>query len=384
MKILHVLASSDRADGGAVQAVMDMAPFQVKKGAEVTIFAPGADGVEMCYITETGVNLKIFPKTRMSKYWFGFSLPLMRALFREVPQFDMVHTHGTWYFPQFIAYWAAKKAQTPLIASTHGELSDVRLRYRAFKKKIYSAVIQKKILREAAAVHALSPKEAEDIMNYAPANKLVIIPNGVDSDCFEQVSAQVSSGEQYAGLNDKKIILFLGRIEEGKGLDLLARSAGILHRKRDDMHLLIAGPDNWGYGSVVRQILQEEGVLSRVTFTGLLTGQKKLEALGHADMFVLPSKSEGFSIALLEAMACGLPVIISRQCNFPEVEEKGCGIVIDTDAGELSEAISVLLDDPGLSKEMGARGKQLVRESYTLGTIADEMINAYKEVIDSQ
>ncbi len=384
MKILHVLASSDRADGGAVQAVMDMAPFQVKKGAEVTIFAPGSDGTEMCFIAETGVNLKIFPKNRMSRFWLGYSLPLMRALFREVPEFDIVHTHGTWYFPQFIAYWAAKKARTPVIASVHGELCDVKLTYRSFKKKIYSAVIQKKILREASAVHALSQKEAEDIMNYAPNNKLVIIPNGVDFNCFEQIPTHGSPGEQYARLKDKKVILFLGRIAEVKGLDLLARSAGVLHRKRDDVHLLITGPDNWGYGVMVKQILQEEGILDRVTFTGLLTGQKKHEVLNLADMFVLPSRSEGFSVAVLEAMACGLPVIISRQCNFPEVEEKGCGRVIDTDAGELSEAIAVLLDDPKLSKEMGALGKQLVRESYTLDTIADEMISAYREVITSQ
>ena len=307
----------------------------------------------------------------------------MRTLFREVYEFDIVHTHGTWYFPQFIAYWAAKRSRTPLIASIHGELSDVRLSYRSFKKKIYSALIQKKILREASGVHALSQKEAQDIMNYAPNNRVIIIPNGVDCDCLEKVPSHGSLGEHYTRIKDKKVILFLGRIEEGKGLDLLARSAGILCRKRHDVHFLIAGPDNWGYGVVLKHIVKEEGVLDNVTFTGLLTGQEKHEALAISDIFVLPSRSEGFSVAVLEAMACGLPVIISRQCNFPEVGEKGCGRVINMDAEELSEALAVLLDDPGLLKEMGFLGKQLVRKSFALDTISDQMLSAYREVTAS-
>ena len=350
----------------------------------MTIFAPGPYDAGISSITEMGVNLKIFPRNGLSGFWFGASLPLMKALFREVSQFDIVHTHGTWYFPQFIAYWAAKKSRVPLIASVHGELSDVRLSYGLFKKKIYSAVIQKKIIREASAVHALSRKESEDIMDYISRNSRVfIIPNGVDFNCLEKLPTHECPGEQYVGLKGKKVILFLGRIEEGKGLDLLARSTGILCRQRDDVHLLLAGPDNWGYGVVVKKILQEEGTPDRVTFTGLLTGKKKYEALAIAHVFVLPSRSEGFSVAVLEAMACGLPVIISRQCNFQEVEDRGCGRVIDTDAGEISDAIAALLDNPGLSKEMGFLGQQLVRESYSLDTIADKMIKAYREVIAS-
>jgi len=113
----------------------------------------------------------------------------------------------------------------------------------------------------------------------------------------------------------------------------------------------------------------------------MLTGNEKLAALSRADIFVLSSYSEGFSMSILEAMACGLPVVITKQCNFPEVEGIGAGKIIDADANHLSEALIELLDNPELCKDMGDRGKRLVMEKYTWDKVADQMIAAYEEIL---
>jgi glycosyltransferase involved in cell wall biosynthesis len=141
--------------------------------------------------------------------------------------------------------------------------------------------------------------------------------------------------------------------------------------------LVIAGPDEDGYQAKVQGMLQAEGVLNKTIFTGLLTGYDKLAVLARADLFVLPSYSEGFSMAVLEALACGLPVIITRPCNFPEVAEAMAGEVIEPDVEQLTMAFSRLLDNAQLRFQMGQNGRRLISERYTWDRIAEQMIEFY-------
>jgi len=125
-------------------------------------------------------------------------------------------------------------------------------------------------------------------------------------------------------------------------------------------------------------------IVEKVTFTGMLTGKEKLAALSRADIFVLPSYSEGFSMAILEALAWGLPVIITHQCHFPEVAEVRAGIVIDPDSAQLAEAMIELLDNPKLCEEMGNNGRRLVIERFTWDKIANQMIELYQRVLKGE
>jgi glycosyltransferase involved in cell wall biosynthesis len=383
MKVLHVLASSDRADGGAVQVVMELAPFLSKKGLGVTIFAPQSRGGETGSKRCQGVDTVLFSTSAFSRLWLGHSRSLTQALFRQVPSFDLIHMHGLWYYPQFIAYRAAMSAKKPFIITVHGELNANKMRFSRLKKRIYSAVIQKKILEQASAIHAVSEQEAEAIRNFTVNKKIFVLRNGLDPKKFDRDTGSTNAGLEdfYSQRKDKKIILFLGRIDEAKGLKILAQAMGKIRKQRDDILLLIAGPDNWGYRPKLVKTLREEGIFDKVVFTGMLDEGEKILALKHATIFALPSYSEGFSIAVLEAMACGLPVIITRQCNFPEVEKEQCGRVIDVDAGQLSRALLELLNNPELAAEMGMNGRRLVRKYYSLDTIADKLIETYEKAL---
>ena len=183
-------------------------------------------------------------------------------------------------------------------------------------------------------------------------------------------------------MKDKKIVLFLGRINWIKGLDILVKAYSMLAKKRSNVHLLIVGSDEEGYGEKVRGWLKDESVSERVTFTGMLSGREKLEAFAGSDVFVLPSYSENFGMAAVEAMACNLPIIISNQVGiYKEVESAKAGLIIHTDYNELYDATWKILNNKQESLEMGRRGRKLVEEQFSIEKVADKMIKAFKEII---
>ena len=208
----------------------------------------------------------------------------------------------------------------------------------------------------------------------------MVAPLGVDVDrsIERRPDAFASTWPETVG---KKVILFFGRLNFKKGLDILARAFGRLARRRDDVVLVVAGPDTEGYGAKVRGWLEDEGVLDRTLFTGMLTGARKSAALSGATLFVLPSYSENFGIAVVEAMAAGQPVVISRHVNIcREVADAEAGLVVNTDADEVANAMETLLDDPALAERMGLNGKRLVRDCFTWDSAGPRLMDLYRRV----
>ena len=384
MKVLHVVASLSPTWGGPVPAVKGLTEAMAKKGLSVTVFAPVVQDSSHGVIQLEGVRVALFKQNLLSKIWRAYSSELAKALYREIEGFDLVHIHEIWHHPHFAAYRAARKAKKPFIITVHGALEPWCLNYKALKKRIYAVLIQRRTLNRAAAIHAITQEEVEHIRAFGVDSPIFTIPNGIDSEEFSELPPREELEKLYPELQGKKVVLFLGRIHPIKGLDLLARAFGQVARGCKDVHLLIVGPDEGGYRGEVERLLASEGVIEEVTFTGMLTGKEKLAALSRADIFVLPSYSEGFSMAILEALACGLPVITTRQCHFPEVAEARAGIVIDPDAAQLAGAMVEFMDDSKLREEMGSNGRRLVMERFTWDKIADQMIGLYQRVLKGE
>lgn len=384
MKILHVATSLSPVWGGPTKVVTELSEALIQKGLEVSIFSPVQKEDESKIMRPRGVNPYLFPQSALSKCWPGYSSALARAVRQQVANFDIIHIHEIWHHPHFAAYKAAKFARKYFIVTIHGALEPWCLNHKAFKKIIYSNLIQKRILREAAGIHAITEEEIKNISNFVDNKNIFLVPNGLNLEEFKNLPDKERFENLYPVVKGKKIILFLGRLHPKKGLDLLAKAFGTILKNKDDIELVIAGPDNIDYSDQIIKILKAENAINNTTFTGMLTGNEKLAALSAADIFVLPSYSEGFSISVLEAMACGLPVVITKQCNFPEVEKVGAGKVIDADAGCLSKVLIELLDNPGLCKVLGDNGKRLVMRKFTWDKVADKMINAYKEILKDQ
>ena len=208
-----------------------------------------------------------------------------------------------------------------------------------------------------------------------------MVPNGLDTEEFADLPAKGTFRAQHPEIGDRPIILFLGRLNFKKGLDLLAPAFGQVLAAGHDAHLVIAGPDD-DMADKTRGWLSAAGALERTTFTGTITGDEKLSALADAAMFVLPSYSENFGIAVAEAMACGLPVVISDAVNiWPEVKSAGAGLVGPCDPAATARNMIEILENPERAAEMAAHGVQLVRERYSWDGIAPLLEKAYEDVL---
>ncbi len=384
MKVLHVLPSLSPGWGGPVAVVADLARALRQQGVTSTVFAATGRRVGGNHVPIDGTATRLFPTGPLALVWTGHSPTMARALRLAAAHHDLVHIHELWHYPGYAAARAAWKVGRPYMVTVHGGLGPVALGRKALRKSLYMATFQRRILVGAAVLQAFTEAEAGHIRQHVPGAAVAVIPNGVRPEAFDDLPVGADFPGNGGDLSGKRVVLFLGRVHPGKGLDILARAFAQVARQRPDARLVIAGPDEGGYSARVQSILRKGRVLDRASFTGMLTGPHRLAALARADVFVLPSYFEGFSMAVLEALACGLPVVISRQCNFPEVAQAGAGLVIDTDAGQLAQALAQLLDAaPEQRRDMGERGRRLVRERYTWDAIAARMADLYRQVVEA-
>jgi len=176
------------------------------------------------------------------------------------------------------------------------------------------------------------------------------------------------------------VVLFMGRLDAVKGLDILIPAFARASGSRDDLFLVIAGPDR-GYGTEAARLIRKAGLSHRSAMVGTLHGDHRLAALARADVFVLPSYSEGFSVAVLEALATGCPVVITQECNFPEVAAAGAGLVVEPETGQVADALARILDRPELAHQMRANARALIEERYTWDRIAALFADMYRSIL---
>ncbi len=312
----------------------------------------------------------------------GHLSPLACALRRKIPASDLVHIHSLYLFHDLVAGHYCRRYGIPYLIRPHGTLDPFIHRRHRGRKRLMEYCFENRNIRGAAALHFTTAQEAELAAPYAFGTPGLVVPLGVSQDEFASMPEPGSFRRQHPEIGDSRIILFFGRINFKKGLDILAQAFGTVARRRQDVHLVIAGPDNEGWGGRVRTWLEEEGMAARTTFTGMLLGPQRLAVLRDASLFALPSYSENFGLAVVEAMAAGLPVIISDQVNiWQEVETGGAGRVIPCDAAALAEQILDLLDHPEAAAQMGRKGRALVQERFQWPQVGRSLAEAYARII---
>ena len=387
MKILHVISSLAPRYGGPPKACWEMARAVAQLGHEVSIYTTNQDGPgELAVplgqpVWQEGVEIRYFP-IQPPRFW-GTSLPLALGLRHKVPASDLVHIHSLYFFHSLVAGHYCRQNAIPYLVRPHGTLDPFIYRRHRWRKRLVEHLFEHRNIRRAAALHFTTAEEQALAAPYTFDTPGLVVPLGIGADEFAAMPEPGSFRRRHPEIGDKRIILFFGRVNFKKGLDILAKAFGAVARRRQDVHLVIAGPDNEGWGARVRTWLGEEGVLGRTTFTGMLLGPDKLAVLRDASMFVLPSYSENFGLAVIETMAAGLPVIISDKVNiWREVESAGAGKVIPCEAGKLTEAILDLLDKPEMARQMGQQGQALVRDEFQWPDIAVRLQETYAILID--
>ena len=328
--------------------------------------------------SEIGKRCSVVTFPRGRARWM-FDRRLQDGLRDVIGRADGLHIHGIWEEHCAAAAAHAQSLERPYIVSAHGMLESWAIRDKGFKKLIYSTLVERNNLARAVCLRALTRTEVWDYRRLGLTNPVALIPNGVD------VPAHADGRElmvRFPQFENKRLVLYMGRFHHKKGLDLLCRAWSRINRGSHDAHLVLAGHDAGQTAAKTHKLVEELGIAGSVTFTGMLAGSLKWSALAAATLFVLPSRSEGFSLAVLEAMGMGVPSILTRACNFPEIEQLACGWVVDPDEEQIREALlQALSASSSVLDAMRAKGRELVRTRYQWSLIGTQMAQVYDWIL---
>lgn len=402
MKIVYALLGYKPAWnlGGPIHATAAAAERLVARGHQVTVIASNSNLTEdlACPtdrpIDVDGVEVWYFRREEPIQRWLPF-IPylsksvgflycprLKRALEDIIPAADVVDVQTPFVYPTLATARAALRYGKPLFYHQHGALLPTHLGFRAWKKEIYIRLFERPIMERARQLIALTEAERAAYGRWVDT-RCVVVPNGVDVPrALDRAAAGEEVRAELGIAPEATVVLFLGRLHPWKGADRLIDAFLKVRPRHPEAVLVVAGPDEWGLGASLRNRLAEGDEGRTVLFPGVVTGRTKAALLARANLFCLPSMGEGFSIAILEAMAHGTPVMVSPECGFPSIDRVGAGVTVARDVASIADGLDRLLGDPEGLRKMGIAARQEVVEHYSWDRITEQLIEVYQDGID--
>jgi glycosyltransferase involved in cell wall biosynthesis len=369
VRIGLLTAHASRRAAGIWVSVAQLGKALAERGLDVEIFGIADDRSATDHAGWNGPPLNLQP-ARGSEA-FGYAPRLARTLRDRRP--SLLHANGLWMYPSLASFRWSRRAGRPYLVSPHGMLDPWAISQAVWKKRLAGWWFEEAHLKGAVCLHALTEAEARAIRAYGLENPICVVPNGIALP-KETISARPA----WAGAagHGRKILLFLGRLHPKKGLETLlaawqdVRSTAIAR----DWILVIAGWDQGGRARQLERMAEARALGNTVRLVGPQFDRDKAASFACADAFVLPSLSEGLPIAVLEAWAYGLPVLMTEACNLPEGFAAGAALPIGTDRAGIARGLRQLfaLSDAE-RREMGARGRALVRERFTWRSVGEQM-----------
>jgi glycosyltransferase involved in cell wall biosynthesis len=304
---------------------------------------------------------------------------MARWLRRHVRDYDIVHTHGLFSFAPLAAAWHARATRVPYVMRPAGVLDTWGMQNKSRVIKATSVrLVEGPLLRSAAAVHFMTQLEETRAATLSLPIRPVILPLG-----FELNSANDKVVQPIDDLNigTKRVILYLARIHPVKCVDMLLRAYASLPNRASTV-LLIAGDGDPQLVASLKQLAAELGLAESVRWLGFATGARKRALLALARFFVLPSASENFGVAVVEAMDAELPVIVTRGCGLADFVAKArAGLVTDGTVEGLRAALAQMLADDHFARAMGAAGRQAVGRELSLDAFGNRLESLYRGIL---
>ena len=389
MKVLHVIPSIAKVKGGPTQIILEMVKALRECGVDAEIVTTDDNGDQRFdlplrqRLEYEQVPVWFLPRFSPPLRDFIFSPELTGWLWRYLANYDILQTHYLFSFAPTCAAAIARQQKIPYIVTPYGMLTPWALSHQHLKKQIYST-IERHNLNQAVAIHCSTPEESQDVRNFQVTTPSFIVPYGVHLPT-PQSQAKQHLRRAYGIPETTPIILFFSRLHPKKRPDLLLGALNQLASQNHDFHLLMAGSGDPEYLSYLTNLVSSLGLQSQTSMTGFVTGQKKDLLLQGSDLFVLPSFSENFGIAVAEAMAAGLPVIITPGVQIaPEVADENAGLIVEGEVDAVADAMLKLLDSPELRYKLGENGKRLVRHRYCWSAIAQNLSFVYAALLQKQ
>jgi glycosyltransferase involved in cell wall biosynthesis len=384
LRVLHVISSMSPLRGGPTVAVHNM--LRAYRGREISadVVTTDDDGgaarrdVALNRFVELeGQRVRYFPRQTLK---YAFSAPLRKWLRANIEHYDLVHTHELFTFAPLVAARLARAAGIPYMMTPHGALDTWGMRNKSRLVKATSIrLVEGPLMASAAAINFMTPLEQSRAEQHGLSFRPLVLPVGV-VDLEEPEDGPL---EPIAGLptDGRRTVLFLARIHPIKCVDVLLRAyAGLEER---ESVLIIAGGGDPLLVASLQRLANELGLGERVRWLGFVNGANKRWLLSRASLFVLPSASENYGIAAIEAMNSGLPVIVSSGCGLADfvIRNRG-GTVTDGSVAGLRSALEALLADEHLCRSMGQAGRRGVRRELSLDAFGERLEGSYRMLLE--
>lgn len=383
LRVLHVLHSISPVCGGPVENLWFLLKAAKMAGIDTTVATTNHDGPGRFapvpldrFVEVNGTQVRYFP---CQLDFYTVSIPMMRWLWANVRKYDLVHVHALFSFAPVVAACCAHRRGVPYILSPHGVLNVWgRENRRPFLKRASIRCLEAPLIRDAARVQFTSRNELEEFNQLGIEAATEVIPLAVSIQ-NESNGSNYEPAPELRALAGRPTVLFLARIHPIKNLDMLLRSFARVIERHPTAVLLVAGDGEAGLVAGLRQLASDLGITRHIYWTGFADKALKRWLLTHSTVFVLPSWSENFGIAAAEAMAAGIPVIVTRGAGIADiVAAKRCGMVVECTVEALRQAIESLLDDTDSRARLGKSGMDAVRDELSLDTYADRVQRLYR------
>ena len=385
LKVLHVIPSLDPSQGGPSTVMPEIARALVAEGVTVDVACvdPAPEGYPPGQPFERlvdGYRVLVFPS---SLSWLRLPLSFFTWLQKHAIDYDLIHVHGVLNAPCLAAEWTAVRSCVPLVVRPLGILNRWGMANRkALLKKIWFRLLEKPLLDQAAAMHFTSVDEAADVARLKIDAPSHVLPLGMDMRPFARSSENASFRSRHQLPATGRLILFLSRIHPKKGLELLFEAFAQLRKRVPETFLVIAGDGDAPYLAELKALAERLDLSAHLHWIGFLHDTERIEALAAADLFCLPSLSENFGIALLEAMASGLPCVSSPEVALArEPAAAGAVKVVPRDVTAWTEAMHRLLTDPAQARELGQAAIRASHDHYSIQKLGGRLSKLYGELL---
>lgn len=383
MNVLQVIRTLDPRYGGPLAGVREISIEMERQGHRADILTLDEPGTE--WSKTAGVHVHSAGPAWGS---YGYALNLHHWLKKHAADYDAVVINGIWEY-QSVGSWRALHGSTiPYFIYTHGMLDPWFQRHypaKHFKKTLYWKLWEYRVLRDARAVLFTSEEERQLApVSFRPYScEQRVVSYGTVSPPTDRRSARLRFLETFPHLKGKRILLFLGRLHVKKGSDLLLRAFATVKDRDDQLHVVVAGPDHGHTRAELQQIVDDNNLGGRVTFTGPVFGDAKWGAFEAAELFVLSSHSENFGVSVVEALGCGLPVAISNKVNiWREIEMDGAGLICDDTVESTRQMLERWLAmTPERIARMRDNAIRSFNERYEIGHTARILVRTLKELM---
>lgn len=393
MKVLHIVPSYKPAYsiGGPIESVHNLTVGLVKNGVEVTVYTTDF-GVPLemprnTVVDQDGVKVIYFPLKFAP--WF-YSLDLHKSLARHANDFDLIHITSVFLSASTLGSFYARRHGIPYLISPRGNLMKKPLNSKAFKKKLY-LILESINLEKADMIHFTTEIEKQEYDEVGLfCRNSVVIPNAFNPTEFDKLQSTYKPGSFRQKFNipaESKVVLSLSRLNWTKGFDTLIPAFSQIAKEMPDAVLVIAGPDESNYRKKIELEIEncKLKIGKDVIFTGEVLGEDKVGAYLEAQVFVLPSYSENFGQAVVEAMYLKKPVVITKQVGIAyEVNAAQAGEVIEKNPQELTKAVLSLLSNSQRSMLTGEAGRKLVEDKFLIPKVTNRWLEVYQSLIENK